>query len=168
MYCLWMLVTYFLVGLGSMIGMLFIIANLTPIPFTWKAKGWPWPPLAPSQTHKTESGREKLKKSALLVNGGRVKRAIPRENLYMLSLWWNLSLTQIPQPFTSQSNPCYKSLKMSFLKTYPLAFLPKRVLSIRLIWFQEPLYPTNLLTDATPLKPRNCKGRFRSWLVEDT
>jgi len=35
-------------------------------------------PLSPNQTHKLESGRDKHKESALLVNRGRVKRAITK------------------------------------------------------------------------------------------
>jgi len=46
--------------------------------FTLKGKKMTLTPLAPNPTHKTETGREKFKESALLTNEGRVKRAISK------------------------------------------------------------------------------------------
>jgi len=106
MYYLWMLAIYFLEGHGTYL-------------FKLKGKKLTLTPLAPNQIPKTETGREKHKKSSLLVNGGRVERVISKGKPIYLPLWWNISLTQIPQPFTPQSSPCYKSLRMFFLKTYP-------------------------------------------------
>jgi len=61
-------------------------------------------PSAPNQTHKPKTGREKLKESALLVNGGRVERPISKEKPIYAILMFDLPLVYIPQPFIPYSD----------------------------------------------------------------
>ena len=83
-------------------------------------------PLAPSQTHKTKTRKEKLKKSALLINGGRVERTISKGEPIFAILMVEAAPSSDPTTFHPSVQPVLQEFKDVFPQDLPPSLSPKR------------------------------------------
>jgi len=132
----------------------------------WRVRKWPQPLYALTRYINQRVGGLNIR-SALLINRGRVEMALTTGKPVFAVLVLESAPKSYPTALHTFVQPLIKEFKDVFLKNYPLVFLPRGVLNTRLTWFLEPLYLTNLSTDATPLKLRNYRGKFKNWLIED-